>query len=629
MKQLRKAAPVLFVVAALAILFAVSGLAAPARSVEQAFTQPDGGVFYGTPYGDEFFHYVKTRGGALLTLGDDGVWRHAGTDARYLLDEPPAPAAEAAWIEEQLAAVQAPGYGLQPVLDGEAPGPQAVTGEQPLLVVLVDFKDVKIQREALWADLVFGETNSVKSFYADATGGAINIVPARESYTGAGAANDGVVRVSLDYDHPNSVQASAEVVKDIKEWSTVVDAVKAAAALVDFASYDRNRDMKITEDELHILVVCAGYESSCSGDFVPSVWGHYAHPGIALGSAGGRGLTSYMMIGEMHRDYGSPAHVATIGIICHELGHSLGLPDLYSNGRMLGLGGFSVMSDGNWGCLPGEDSGTTPVFLDAYSLELLGAFPVQDVAPGAGFDGALRSISTGEKSILRLRVPGSGEYFLIENRQLEMNDLAMGYYMRHNAPGGLAVYRINPRFTNNYEDGRQVAILLEADEGVIGYSRLQSGQLWGNDPFYYVSDGRPVNLNRTTSPSTRLQDGGSAWFNFLCASEPGPSMDLSVSPILTASPQFLTLDYRRGAGKITVQGTAGPATFTSGATDVATVDDDGNVRAVRGGKGWADITVSDGSAIDGLEITDTVIVNVRYAWWQWLIVILLFGWIWY
>ena len=32
---------------------------------------------------------------------------------------------------------------------------------------------------------------------------------------------------------------------------------------------------------------------------------------------------------------------------------------------------------------------------------------------------------------------------------------------------------------------------------------------------------------------------------------------------------------------------------------------------------------------DGDGFTASVTVTVRYAWWQWLIIILLFGWIWY
>jgi len=615
MKQLRKAAPVLLAMAALAVIFAVSGAAAPARSVEQAFGQPGGGLFYGTPYGDELFHYVKARDGAILTREEDGAWVHAGTDDRYLLDEPTEKVGEDAWVRRQMAARPAPGRGGLPQGPGaEIPGTRAVTGDRRLLVILTDFRDAKIQYEGLWANLVFGAADSLKSFYSDATGGAINIVPARESYAGAGAADDGVVRVELGYNHPNN-GGSASIARD---------AIRAAAGLVDFASYDRNNDRRITPDELHILVVCAGYEGSYDERLTPNVWGHHSTEGLSSygALAGGKTFTNYAQVGEVHRSLGSAGHVSAIGILCHELGHDLGLPDLYGYGRCRGLGGYSLMANGSWGKLPGQADGETPVFFDAYSLERLGAFPVQDIEPGTGFDGALASISTGQKSILRIQVPGSREYFLIENRQPELNDRGMRYFMSPAAMGGLAVYRINTAFANNYEDGRQVAILLEADQGVIGYSRLQNGELTGTDPFYYVSGTRPVRLNRATSPSTHLQGGGSAWFSFLCKGDPDVSMDLLVGPLLTASPHSMTLNYRHGTDSITALYATGAVTFTSGNPGVATVDGSGKVSAH--GKGTAAITVSDGS-----EVSDTVTVTVKYAWWQWIIVIVLFGWIWY
>ena len=601
---------------ALAAILAVSGAAAPARSVEQAYTQPGGGVFFGTPYGDELFHYVRARDGAILTRGEDGVWVHAGTDDRYLLDQPAKTVSEDAWVQRQMAAHPAPdrsGLLPSPGAMAEVSGTQAVTGERQLLVILTDFRDVKIRHEALWADLVFGDTDSVRRYFSDATGGSINIVPAQESHVGAGAANDGVVRVELGYNHPNN-GGSAAIARD---------AIRAAASYVDFASYDRNNDRRITPDELHILVVCAGYEASYDERVTPNVWGHHSTGGLnSYGSlAGGKSFTNYAQVGEEHRYLEGAGRVSTIGIICHELGHDLGLPDLYGYGRSRGLGGFSLMSNGSWGRLLGQYSGETPVFLDAYSLELLGAFPVRGIAPGTSFDGALASISGG-KSILRIDIPGSREYFLIENRQPDLNDQAMRHYMNPAAMGGLAVYRINREFSNNYEDGKQVALLIEAEQGIIGYSRLQNNELMNTDPFYYIDGVRPTRLNRATSPSTRLQGGGSAWFNFLCKSGPGASMDLFVGPLLTASPQILSLDYRSGTGWITPAYATGPVTFTSNNTGIATVDGNGRVSAH--GRGTATVTVSDGS-----EVNDTVTVTVQYAWWQWIIVIVLFGWIWY
>jgi hypothetical protein len=67
----------------------------------------------------------------------------------------------------------------------------------------------------------------------------------------------------------------------------------------------------------------------------------------------------------------------------------------------------------------------------------------------------------------------------------------------------------------------------------------------------------------------------------------------------------------------------GPVTWSSGDPGVVRVN--AETGEIRGAKtGTAVVTGRDG---DGF--TASVTVNVRYAWWQWLIVILLFGWIWY
>lgn len=63
--------------------------------------------------------------------------------------------------------------------------------------------------------------------------------------------------------------------------------------------------------------------------------------------------------------------------------------------------------------------------------------------------------------------------------------------------------------------------------------------------------------------------------------------------------------------------------FKSSNPKVATVDEKGNVTAT--GKGTATITAAskDGKASAECKVT------VKYTWWQWIIIIVLFGWIWY
>ena len=63
--------------------------------------------------------------------------------------------------------------------------------------------------------------------------------------------------------------------------------------------------------------------------------------------------------------------------------------------------------------------------------------------------------------------------------------------------------------------------------------------------------------------------------------------------------------------------------YSSSDTSVAVVNENGLVTAV--GTGNATITAT----VEGTSISDTCEINSSYAWWQWIILILLFGFIWY
>ena len=66
--------------------------------------------------------------------------------------------------------------------------------------------------------------------------------------------------------------------------------------------------------------------------------------------------------------------------------------------------------------------------------------------------------------------------------------------------------------------------------------------------------------------------------------------------------------------------------YSSSDTDVVSVDSNG--RLTTNGTGSATITVTVTDEY-GNAVTDTCKVEVSYKWWQWIIVIVLFGWIWY
>ncbi len=88
-----------------------------------------------------------------------------------------------------------------------------------------------------------------------------------------------------------------------------------------------------------------------------------------------------------------------------------------------------------------------------------------------------------------------------------------------------------------------------------------------------------------------------------------------------------TLNYK-GTTKIPVNDKSGKYTITFLSSDesVATVDEEGNVTAVGTGEAEIIITITDSN---GIVTEETCKVSISYAWWQWIIIIILFGWIWY
>ena len=105
-----------------------------------------------------------------------------------------------------------------------------------------------------------------------------------------------------------------------------------------------------------------------------------------------------------------------IGVISHEFGHALGLPDLYDiDYSSSGIGRWGVMSGGSWGGNGG--SPWYPVHFSAWCKTTLGWVEPTVIAEGS----VALTIENVEEhpTIYRMDGEGSGsEYFLFENRLL-------------------------------------------------------------------------------------------------------------------------------------------------------------------------------------------------------------------
>ncbi len=492
-------------------LSATPALAGPPAPIVETLVQPDGATFEARQFGNEWVNgYETTAGYTVVQDEETGYWYYAIQDENGRLvpsnlrpdrDQPEG-------IEPHLRDATPLAPSRSPFGPGSPPLRAQNLGTQSILVILASFSDQGSvgTTEAQWNSSLFGATGSVKGYYDEVSYGQLTLSPATESY---GTANNGIVGwLNLGYNHPNTGGNT-----DDRNRQLTKDAIVAADPYIDYSSYDADSNGYITNTELHVIVIVAGYEASYGGSPTPKVWGHrwslgWSVPaptvdGVVVGDYSNGG--GYAQFGEWH----GPAlsgHIATIGIMVHELGHDLSWPDLYdTDGSSEGVGEWSVMGSGSW--LGTTFSGDTPGHPSAWEKWYQGWLtPVQLQGTNTNYN-VPRVEDNKTNSVIQLldnpngvdwsfgQTSGTGEYFLVENRQKTGYDAAL--------PGcGLLIWHIDETRTSNNAENRKLVDLEEAD----GLNHLDNMTNRGDpgDPFPGSSNN--TTFNNASNPNSKLYD---------------------------------------------------------------------------------------------------------------------------
>jgi len=498
----------LLLLSCLAVLLIVNPVkACPASPEVFDLTQPDGSTFPARLWGDEWFNGLETIDGYPILEQEDGWWVYAELSKDKKAFQPALARDDSALV----VGISSPAglkTNVRPIRDvAEQEGMGSLNnqnfGTQPILALFVSFSDrSETYPVSTYSGIFFGNGKSVQDYYSHASDYQFTMTPAAENFS---TSNDGMIGwINLGYPHPNPGRNTDE-----RNQKIVRDALLAADEFVDFSQFDRNYDDYISSQELHLVIMVAGYEASASGSSSPSIWAHrwslfgtYSAPlldGVIVGSSAGGG--GYTQLGEIFRD-----HPATMGTLAHELGHDISWPDLYDINQLSeGVGEWSLMGSGNWNSLPGEYHGETPALPDGWSKSYQGWLNPRNPTEYLSYDFLLPAATHRSAIVVPYNIggvdwrfrkhSGTGEYFLLEYRRMTGYDAAL--------PGeGMLVWHIDETVTpTNDANGNRdhpLVKLLQADGNDDLYNYINRGD--AGDPYPGTSNN--YSIDESTNPNS-------------------------------------------------------------------------------------------------------------------------------
>lgn len=462
--------------------------------------QPDGGKAWLHIRGNEFFHWQEDLEGFVVKKDTDGAWKYAKPKANSAdfdvvpgakvgvvdpgalgLKKRDLPGKEVvkAHVKKIEASVRdslpkeevGGGKSLQQKLAeagvfaapdaGSAQAPAEGTGEEGLpstppdsgeqpisvagtvtvknIVILASFNDhwdaangtvlatkgkTQAEFDALFNQVgynVDGAVGSVKDFYLENSYGKVTV--------------DSIVSVWVHLPQDEVYYGANGTTKDTNWKAMLSDAVNALdTAGFDFSQGDGDGDGWVD----CFTVIHSGYGEEASGSVVDQIWSKKGNMTSVLTKDG---VKLYKAHTEPALRGSSGTGITRIGVICHELGHFFGLPDLYDYGATYEpVNKWCVMASGSWN----GTSGTRPSHFSAWSKMILGFVKPEIVHSKNGH--SLRAVETYPDVHMIRDGCSNGEYFLLENRN--------GTGFDANTPGatpgkGILIWHVDSDEKNN------------------------------------------------------------------------------------------------------------------------------------------------------------------------------------
>ena len=262
--------------------------------------------------------------------------------------------------------------------------PWNVTGVQRLVAVCVEFSDTIHITDS---STIQTRVNTMAEYFYNVSYGRITV--------DATFYGDHWERLNNTMEYYGQ---DANETQDVKGEEFIVDSVRAWDKFVNFSYYDC------------LLVIHAGEDQIFDTNKTELLWSrNYCYFG--------RTSKKYVIGEDETYGFWGMAYNSEFneyGIMSHEFGHTLGLPDLYVDNNFLPFDNLSLMSRG---CHNGDPAGTCPARLDGFSMSMLGWLNPTTVTLNSTED-VCEMKPLGYSSATLLKIPLSeSEYYLIEVRE--------------------------------------------------------------------------------------------------------------------------------------------------------------------------------------------------------------------
>lgn len=507
--------------------------AVPANPRTMSVQQPDGQKIQIKLKGDENFHWNEDANGYLVMKNQKTFrWEYAEQKSDGKLyttnlvvgkDSPNSKATKASSMNKSLIKKNSLARSKSLSRNSSSIKKVSTIGTFKNLVILVQFSGLsathtKAEFNSLFNDTGYttdGALGSVKDFYKETSYNKIDIQSTVTDW----------ITLAHTYDYYGANDSSGN---DVDPRAMVLEALNSLnTSHFDFASLDSDGDGWV--DGLDVIHSGGGEEYG--GNDSNYIWSHNWQLASVFNTWDGKKLQTYHTEPERRGWDGEPLTqgITRIGVICHETGHFLGLPDLYDTDYSSeGVGKFCLMAGGSWNGpieTGGTSMGASPAQMSAWCKEQLGWITPNIITTVGTI--TIPRVEDDETAVYKIRgnFASSNEYFLIENKQ--------GYGFDTYLPGssrGLLIWHIDNSQTNNDDETHYLVDLEEAS----GPQDLQNGTNSGDD-FDYFRLGNKTDFTSTSTPNSNSYSSEELGKNITGVSATGNTMTFNVENILFIS----------------------------------------------------------------------------------------------